>query len=204
MWKSCVSSELLELWCHRKSMSGPCTDPQPHKGTNPETRSSCLRGSPGATGSWQIRGMTRRNSPALGLLRASMSFCGLGRLWRGMAGSGARWLGGRLPGSQQPPHLRRFQTGWQCLEVFIAKMMLGTRKKAQQPRQNQKAFWDNMGGGADGAGWPLLPTALHPSTPLSQGGTSGVLRAEGRAGERAWGHLASPHALLTSTTQESR
>lgn len=36
--------------------------------------------------------------------------------------------------------LRRFQTGWQCLEVFIAKMMLGTRKKAQQPRQNQKAF----------------------------------------------------------------
>lgn len=91
MWKSCVSSELLELWRHRKSMSGPRTDPQPHKGTNPETRSSCLRGSPGATGSWQIRGMTRRNSPALGLLRASMSFRGLGRsggVWQGLGRGG--------------------------------------------------------------------------------------------------------------------
>lgn len=60
------------------------------------------------------------------------------------------------------PHLRRFQMGWKYLEVLIAKMMLGTRKKVHHARQNQKAFWSRGCGVSSpglGSSVPQAPTA---------------------------------------------
>lgn len=61
--------------------------------------------------------------------------------WGPVAGRSPSWAL-LPPQSWQPPHLRRFQMGWKYLEVLIAKMMLGTRKKVHHARQNQKAFWN--------------------------------------------------------------
>lgn len=81
----------------------------------------------------------RRKSPLPGGLKMACS--------RGRAQQPEGLLPGPLlhPQTWQPPHLSRFRMGWKYLEVLIAKMTLGIRKKAHQPRQNQKAFW-NRGG----------------------------------------------------------
>lgn len=51
--------------------------------------------------------------------------------------------------------------GWKYLEVLIAKMMLGTRKKVHHARQNQKAFWSR----GCGVSSPVLGSSV-PQAPI--------------------------------------
>lgn len=59
--------------------------------------------------------------------------------------------------------------GWKYLEVLIAKMMLGTRKKVHHARQNQKAFW-SRGCGVSSPGLGLGWAARYRRSPQPQGG----------------------------------
>lgn len=59
--------------------------------------------------------------------------------------------------------------GWKYLEVLIAKMMLGTRKKVHHARQNQKAFW-SRGCGVSSRGLGLGSSVWQaPTAPVSAG-----------------------------------
>lgn len=88
------------------------------------------------------------------------------------------------------PHLRRFQMGWKYLEVLIAKMMLGTRKKVHHARQNQKAFWSRgCGVSSPGRGSWVLQAPAASVRGRRQCSQSRV---------QAWGRdPAPPQALLT-------
>ena len=101
----------------------------------------------------------------------------------GAAGAGpSSWKGSFLgpcgtPQAWQPPHLRRFRMGRKYLEVLTAKMTLGIRRKAHQPRQNQKAFCSR--GGEVSAPCPgtgvFPPRSAPPVPPLTQCGARGRL-----------------------------